>query len=223
MNKHCKLGAANKIAIGCLTALILFGVLGFTVYKLSGQWLRSAGASLAVKLIESGLIQYNFPEEEQQAILAPLNELAEDIKMKQISLSQLEAIGEEFLAGTTVMSMIEMRAFQLRYIEQENLSAEAKNIAYTISERYAKGIATEQIGKTNTQINAIILEPDPDEPGRQRMTESITLNDLAKCLAHMKNAADTANIPDQSYPIDLATHIREAIEKGKQEGNAPTR
>jgi truncated hemoglobin YjbI len=189
--------------------------------KMIPSMLKSGGAALVTKAFESVLDEADLPEDEREAIMAPIRELMDDFKNDQASLEELGAILDNLEEGVT-QDLVIMRGFELFYINQNPaLSAEQKTEARKTVSRYAETIARDKYHfatEHNRSIYAITSTETTDAKGNTCSTvkENLTEEELNQCLSIMKNAADEAGIEDKRFPIDIAAAIEAAIADGRR-------
>ncbi len=197
---------------GCLIVLaiivILVGVVLFWVYL---NW-RSWTANALVQVTTMSVQEFDLPPDQQQAIIAEVELVAQDFKDKKISPQDMVRIMEE-VGESPLFPIAGVIAAQNKYIEPSTLPAEEKAAAVRSLQRFARGVHEKQIPREAIEdVIKPIVTIDVD--GGWEFKESATDEEVRQFAANAKARADAVSIPDEAYEIDIAVELRKAIDKG---------
>ena len=209
------MGKAKAVGIGCLVVILILGIVGYVVYRNAGNWLRSGGASIVVVAMEAILNDTPLPQAEKDSIMKPVEDLAADVKAGDVTFEQLASIGTTIAEGP-IDDLVRMRAFELCYIEDSNVTDDEKAAARLVVGRYAHGIAQGSIETTADEIDEIISVTTTNDSGEEvtSLKDTLTPEEFKKCLAIMEKKADEVGIAQEQYQIDIGSAIQKAIDKG---------
>jgi truncated hemoglobin YjbI len=211
---------AKKLGIGCLILVILSGIGGVVLVKKLPDLIQSGGAALVVKGFEATLKGAGLPEDEQEAIMVPVKELMADFKSNELSMEELGKV-MSVVVDSHVPRMVMMRGFELMYVEDSELSEEAKQGAKKTVSRYLRAMMTDKIsheGEHEEKISDIVTTETTNEKGEtvNELKEDLTKEELDQCLEIMKNKADEAGIEDRMFSIDIASALQDAIAEARK-------
>ena len=213
-------GAGKAIGIGCLVVILILAIGGFIVAKNIKKIGRSVGAAAITKIAETVVDESGLSAEEKASVMKPITDLAGEFKAGEMTMEQLGAIMSKIAEGPLV-SLITVKAIEAKYIQASSLSAADKQDALKLASRYgeacAKGLIT--ANADDQGLNAIIMTETTDSAGDKttKLKDSLSSAELQQCLAIMKTAADSANIPDKMHQVDIGKAISDAIAKAKAE------
>ncbi len=211
------------LGIGCLGMLILAVAAGLVIYFKGGDIVRAGAAKVTEAAVEEMLKELQIPAGEREAAMAPVREFAQQIRAKKVSWEQGGEILKEVAEGP-VSVVVMARTFEVKYLQPSPLSPEEKAAGHVNVSRFAHGISEAKIPREKGQpILDIITEKGSDSRGRNRdkLRDSITGEELARCLKIAKDEADAAGIENKEHPIDLAREIRKAIDRGMNARGGP--
>ena len=211
------MGKGKKVGIGCLGVIVVLIISGVVVVKNIKNIGRSAGAKLATTAVEAIVGKSGLSEAEQTEIMKPIRELANEFKKEEITLDELGSILSK-VANGSLPTLLSMRSFEVLYLEKSSLDAAAKKAASVTVSRYTQGHATAKINDSEG-IQGIVWEKTTDAAGKvtNSLKETLTPEELQKCLAIMQKAADDAGIADKKFEIDIAGALRKSIADSKAE------
>ena len=211
------MGMGKKAGIGCLGVVVVLIIAGVVVVKNFKSIGRSAGAKLATTAVEAVVDQSGLSGTEKAEIMKPVKELAKEFKNEELTLEELGSILSKVAEGS-LPTLLSMRSFEILYLEKSSLDAAAKKAASVTVSRYAQGHVTAKI-KDSDGIQGIIWENTTNAEGEatKSLKEALTPEELQKCLAIMKKAADDAGIADKKFEIDIAGALRKSIANTKAE------
>lgn len=214
---------ANHVLIGCLGIIgiilvILVGLGAYTYFN----W-RSWVGGAATEALNEALAESDISAEQQSAIRAEVEPFIDAFKNGDVTLQELQDVGEELLEGP-VLPMIAVYGLDRGYIASSSLPDSEKQDARLQFRRVARGVADK--GIPYNDLNNILdpLEPDPGErQGSKIDTPNFTItlakpehvdeDELREAVENARSAADAANVPPEDFEIDYAQEIRAAIER----------
>ena len=211
------MGMGKKAGIGCLGVVVVLIIAGVVVVKNFKSIGCSAGAKLATAAVEVVVDQSGLSGAEKAEIMKPVKELAKEFKNEELTVKELGSILSKVAEGS-LPTLLSMRSFEILYLEKSSLDAAAKKAASVTVSRYTQGHVTAKI-KDSDGIQGIIWENTTNAEGEatKSLKEALTPEELQKCLAIMKKAADDAGIADKKFEIDIAGALRKSIADAKGE------
>ena len=208
-------GCVKFGSIGCLIVLIVGVGLGVYAYRKAFE----LGGDALEKGAEAGMTELGLPTDEVEAAMKPVRELAAKVRNRKIRVKQAVAIGAALAQGP-VLATVMMRVFEVKYIDPSDLPAAEKRRAKTSASRFAHGLVAEKIPTSEAEkIQAIVTVTTTNSQGETttNLKPNLTTEELRKCVAIAKKAADEAGIENRLFKIDLAAEVEAAIEKGMQQ------
>ena len=210
-------GGCWKIGgIGCLLLLVVALVGGYFAFKNKDILVRAGTAKVMIVGAEAMFSGFQMSAEDKEAAMAPIHELAAKIKSGEVSMEQGGKILEE-LAQSSLPIVMTLKAFDVAHLQPSELSADEKKTARITMSRFAKGLMDKSIDQsTGKAISDIVTTKTIGTDGKEssELKKTITNQELTNCLQIMKEAADEAGIENKLFPVDIASEIRKAIEKG---------
>ena len=197
---------------GCLIVLaiiiIIVGIVLFWVYL---NW-RSWTANALVQVTTMSVQEFDLPQDQQQAIIAEVELVAQDFKDKKISLQDMAKIMEE-VGESPLFPIAGVIAAERKYIEPSGLPAEEKATAVRSLQRFARGVHEKQIPR---EVIEDVIKPlvTIDAGGGWKFKDNATDEEVRQFVENVKTRADAVSIPDEAYEIDIAVELRKAIDKG---------
>lgn len=211
-SSHGRLGAVKAGCVGCLVivVLVLAGLIGFTVYA-SQHW-REWMADWSERIVEKGIEEFDLPEEQRTLIMAEFRAFAEEFKSGQVSLSDLQKVGEE-LAESPLFPAAGVIVVDAKYITPSDMTEEEKADARRALQRYSRGIYEKSIPSEDLEET---IKPMIKLKGNQwefKEPEEVTRKDLDQFVANARQRADEAGVPDEPFEINIAEEFRKAIDR----------
>jgi hypothetical protein len=200
---------------GAVVCLVLFLMLlggGYYVYKN----FKSIGGAFACNVAESALVGMGLSGEELESAMKPIREVVQKAMDGKVSQKQLEKIMKKLTDGY-LPGVIGTRIFDLRYLTSSELPEEEKNEGRMTLSRFSRGLIEKKIDKTTTdEIMAIISDKTSDDKSNEiiKLKETVTVEELRRCLLKMKEAADMASVESGEFKVNIAAEIRKAIDEG---------
>ena len=211
-HKSGQIQREGNVLVGCLVVLgvvLLAAVIGgVVVYKNWKTWAADFGRDAIVTLVEEADLE----KDQKDAIIARVDELAEDFKAGVIDLEDM---------GNVTMALVESPLLPLgavmlahhRYIEPSELSDEEKAAGQLALQRYARGIYEETIALEDIEdVMSPISDQDLEGNMELRDPDQVTTEDLREFISLVKARADEAQIPDEPFELDIAAEVNKAID-----------
>lgn len=197
---------------GCLIVLaIIVVIVGVGLFWVYMNW-RSWTASAMVEVTKAALVEFDLPQDQQQAIVAEIDRVAQDFKDKKISPQDLIRIMEQ-IAESPLLPIAGVIAAEKQYIEPAAMPQEEKADAVRSLQRLARGVHEKTIPKEAIEdVIKPIVTINPG--GGWKFKQQATLEEVRQFIENAKSRADAANVPDEPYTIDIATELRKAIDRG---------
>ncbi|MBI1375850.1 MAG: hypothetical protein GC159_24335 [Phycisphaera sp.] len=203
----------GNVLAGCLIALgVLFVaiVIGVVVLVMKAKTIISTGVHAAtVEMVN----QSDMTEEDKKAVIAELDQLKDDYQAGKITTEQIGNVMEE-IGKSPLIPLGAMTFTEKHYIEPSGLSAEEKTDAKLQVGRFARGMYTEAIPKEALEeVAAPISEPDPRQPGKTRLKQKATDEEVRQFIANLKQKADDASVSEEPFEINMAVEFKKVLDK----------
>lgn len=208
----------GKVAIGCGIALVIIMCLVFA----GGFWLYKNAKSLVSGVAADGIIQMvetsDLTDDQKSRIVLRVEQVRDDFVAGNITLEQVVEIGEQ-ISESPALYIASVMFVEQVYIVPSGLSDDEKESADRTLQRFARGLY-----EKSYPIDALdeVLAPiqETDAAGNTTFKEKPTDEDLRKLLELAKEKADSADVPDEPFEVDVATEIEDAIDEVLQ-GSGP--
>ena len=221
-------GVLKVLGIGCLVVILIPGIIGLLAwqkYQAVGglDGLIQAGGGKAVEIVVTEvasemLERMKIPEDDRNAILAPIKGLGDKIAKGEIKTDQLEAFAESLAEGP-VLGVTMAEGFAHSYLQNSDLNGEEMSRALLTINRFQQGFVNETIDME--QLSAleeyVLQEVSSDN---YHLKNALSDDDLKSSLALMKKAADQASIPMTTSPIDIAGMLQSTIDAALKAASA---
>ena len=195
--------------------LIIFGVIFLCIAVIAAyaalhwkQWAADI-ANVATREVvkESGL-----PDDQKQVILSEIEQLGNDFKAGKISTEELarmaKAIGE-----SPLIPLAGVQVARQKYIEPSDMSEKEKAAAILAVQRFARGVHEKKISRdTLNDVMKPVADLRPN--GQWRPKENPTRMEIDQFIANAKARADEAMIPNEPFDLNIAEELRKAIHEG---------
>jgi hypothetical protein len=200
-----------KIAIGCGAVLII----ALCLITAGGYWVWNNAKSLVSGVAAEGMIQMvetsDLTDDQKSRIVLRVEQVRDDFVAGVITLEQVTEIGERISESPAIYIASVMFVEQV-YIVPSGLSDDEKEAANRTLQRYARGLYN---GDYPIETLDDVLAPiqKTDASGQQQFKENPTDEDLRDLLDLAKEKADSAGVPDESFEVDVAGEIENAIDE----------
>lgn len=196
---------------GCLIALVIFLVLvviGVIVVVMNWRnWFASAAGAGIEAMIDAS----HMPATEKQESKAHFKQLMDDFRAGNVSMGQLSRVAEE-LEESPVFPVALTMWFEQSYVLPSAMPDEEKAEARLTMDRFARGLYEEKIPfNASDDVLAPMMETTPD--GDEELKQNPTVDDIRAALANMKQRADDAGVPEESFTIDVSDEVKKAIDR----------
>ena len=196
----------------------LLAVVGYFGYKKLKEKVPEIIAGMIETSAEGVFVQIKLPEAERKAAMDTIKDFTRDIRDGKVDFQQGKRIAKA-LGDKALMGAILTRSFETQYVCSAYLGDAEKRSAHVTLTRFVHGVIDDKISKETLDaiLNMMSEEQGNKKNGKNRLKNSISVEELRDILLKMKGAADKAGIENREYKIDIRTIIREAIEKGMRE------
>jgi len=221
-------GGGGCFLKGCLVCLILMVLVGgYCAYR-AKSWARSSAAFLMVHASETGIKSLELDAKEEEEILAPVRELAEQLKAGDVSLVQSGAIAKSVMEGPVVHALI-CKVAEAKYLKTSTLPQEELGAAMTTANRFMQAMIAKKVpDDTVNQIREIIAvrvgETHSVHVGTSgtssssneqwQLKDKLTDDEIRQAVTIMQQAADGAGIGPDKVEIKIGEELRKAIHAG---------
>ena len=199
---------------GCLVVLGVLAILGV----IGGIWLANNWRDLAADVLTPPLVEAiersDMTEEDKIRVIAQVEALAQEFRDKKISLEEMGRVLEK-IAESPVLPLAAVMFVEDQYIRRSGLSEEEKADARLQIGRRARGVFEEKIDEERIRY---VVEPI-SEPGATgddfdiRPPDRVSDDDLRAMIERAREEADAAEIPDETFEVDIPGELERAIEK----------
>jgi hypothetical protein len=209
-------GCLKATGIGCLIVILLMVVGGILAYVNRATIGRTVmGKSIEV-IAERGLTALQFPEDEKDALLAPIRELSADFRAGRVTMDEMEAIVEEIMSER-VLAAVGSRVFESMSETIPGLGEDEREAARFDVSRFAHGIMEGDIPAEQAEelLELVMIPGSGSDTSPPKFRNDLTQEDFARVMEFVAEKADDAGIPNKFFEIDAASEVRAAIERGR--------
>lgn len=209
---------------GCLVALLLLAIgVGYVVMK-APQIMRWTGATAVTMMVEAMLDRgLQLPDEERDAVMAPVERLADRVKAGEIDEEQAVEVLTRLFESNEAAAVV-LHGFESRYVDSELIPESQRETALLTANRFASGILDGRIPRRSlVPLRHIVVERRDGEGGSEeaRLKEELDAEDIQKALAIMDEAVLEHGIDDPYHkrsPDELSAMVDRAIERAIDQG-----
>jgi hypothetical protein len=209
-------GCLKAAGIGCLVVILLMVVGGILTYVNRATIGRTVmGKSIEV-VAEKALADLNFPEDEKNAILAPIKKLSAELRAGSITMDEMQAIGEEIMSER-VLAAVGSRVFESVSATIPDLDATEREAARVDVSRFAHGIMEGDISAEEAEnlLDLLTVPGTGSDNSPPKFRNDLTHEDFMRVMDSVAGKADDVGIPNEFFEIDAAEEVRAAIERGR--------
>ncbi len=201
-----KKGCLVSGGVGCLVVVLLVGISGWLVVRNA----KNIAVWGVEKVIEAGVAQSDLPPAQQQAVIAEIKVLTNKIRTGELDAEQAMVVVQRLMEGPVAAAML-ATGFDLQVLAPAGLPQEDMQAARTASSRLQWGLAEGRIDPNEAMatLNPVLDQTDNGTVFRRDASPET----IAEVVAAMARLADDAGVPEGPQQIDLATVIRNAIQK----------
>ena len=201
----------GKVAIGCGIALVIIMCLVFA----GGYWVYKNFKSMASGLAADGIIQMvessDLTADQKARIVLRVEQVRNDFVAGDITLEQVVEIGEK-ISESPAFYIASVMFVEQVYIVPSGLSDDEKESADRTMQRFARGLY-EQSYPIEALDEVLAPVQETDAAGNQKFKDKPTDEDLRKLLELAKEKADSEDVPDEPFEVDVAKEIEGAIDE----------
>ncbi len=204
------------LSIGCLTVLLLTVGTGWYAYNRFTTAARGFAADGIEYIVDAAATDMKLSDKDKKELQGPIKALSARIRSGEIGLTAAAAIGKE-IVESPVVNVVLIKGFEAKYLDKFKLDDKTRQQSHVILTRYAQAMNEKKVAESDQKpIEAIMFEEKVDKRGQKRrsLRETLSKEEMQKCLLLMRDAADKAKIPDQAFDYDLAKELQNAIDKG---------
>jgi len=172
------------------------------------EWAADYAKLAAQEVIkDSGL-----PDDQRKAILAEIQQLADDYKTGKISTQELSRVAKT-IGQSPLIPLAGVQVARHKYIEPSDMTEKEKADAILALQRVARGVYEKKISKDEVDE---ITKPIADlrRDGHWTLKENPSRMELDQFIANAKAHADAAMIPNEPFDLDIAEELKKAIHGG---------
>lgn len=204
-------GGCTTILIGCLiTSLVLVAVacgLGYYIYLNFGVWAAGMLEDRLVVAVETSQL----PPEQKEGMKEQVSRVAKAYRDGEIDTEQVVRIVEN-LMQSPAFTAIPVEIARSQYIVPSGLSDEEKADGVQQLQRVAHGAFEKLISEDELKdvMDGHIADVQAD--GNLQFRSEVSDDELREFITACKELADSKEIPDQSYEIDFAAELKQAVD-----------
>lgn len=196
------------LGCGCAIGCLLLVAVGIGVW-VALNW-KNWAADLGKKVAADAVAKSTLPAEDKARILKRINQLADDFKAGKVSTEQLGRVMEQ-IAKSPLLPLGLVMAADEKYVKPSGLTDEEKDAGRRTLQRLARGAFEKSIPENDTQeVMKLLTDRQPD--GSEQLKEHLTDDELKAFLEKAKEKADSANVPDEPFEVNIADEIEKAID-----------
>ena len=200
-------------AIGCgsflLIGFIFLGVAGWYVARNA----KTFAADWSVVMTEEALKESGMPEPQREQVIARVRRVAEGFKSGDVTVEDLQKFGEKIAEDKSMVAAGLLYFIETHLLNSSKLDDEQRERAERALQRVARGVVEEKIElKSLESVVDGFLEP-PGSDGNRKVKDNLTPEEVDEIIADATELADSAEVPDEPYEIDVAEHIDTIIDE----------
>jgi hypothetical protein len=194
------------IIVGVFFVLCLAGDI-YVATHWKGWVANAANRGAETILRDSGL-----PEDQRKSIIADIRKLGDDFQAGRITTEQLGKITQAITTGP-LLPLASVQAAKEKYIEHSDMTQKEKADAILSLQRFARGVVEKKISRDEvTDVVKPVSDLMPN--GRWKLKDKPTRMEIDQFIENVKARADSLNIPEEPYDLNIADELKKAIEQG---------
>lgn len=192
------------LGMGCLISLLILFAIGFYI---SQNW-RGWTAGFITQAVEQALKESLLPENEQTQIRVAVKKVITRFEAEELSTEQFTQLIQKFQEGPLFILTL-FRGFEIQHIKSSLLDAAEKADAPLQFDRILRGWVERKIDLKKLEELILILPKDSDG----NVKENLTDEEIRAFLKKVKDIADSFEIPNEPFTINIAEEIDKIIEQ----------
>jgi hypothetical protein len=205
-------GLLKFLGIGCLTFIILGGLASWYVVKN----IKSITAEVAQSIAETLISKTQLSENDKNELMLILDEITEEVKKGEITEAQFSAMLKSF-SESGLLPALALHFFENSYLNEADLSQEEKDEMIKQLSRYRWGLINDKVKyftESNTKIMDIVsVKTDEGSEFKEKLTK----DELLAAVQIMRETADSNEIGDKKYEIEVGKEIRKVLDRAKEQ------
>jgi hypothetical protein len=202
--------------IGCLgvsvvSVLMCAGTVWYA-QKNAGRWVSGMVREVVVRMIDESEI----PAHEKKEVIAQVDRVVKAYQAGQISDKDFERLMQEMQKSPAFLLIIAW-GMEKSYVDPSGLNADEKQAAKRTIERAFRGLCEKKI--TQEQFGGVM--PQPAGPGGQPRQDKPSDDEVRQMLERLKKLVDDAQIPDESFTIDIGDEVKKAVDAALEGTGGP--
>lgn len=205
-------GGCTTAMIGCLVVMLVLSAvacgLGYYAYVNFGVLVANLAESQANTFIDS----WDLPEQQKTGMKEQISRVAESYREGEISAEQVQQVMEK-LTDSPAMSVLPVEMARSQYIAPSGLTDAEKADAQRQLRRVAHGVFEKIISQEELDnlLEGHISETKSD--GTTEVRPRLTDEELKAFIAASRELADSRQIPDEDFQVDLAAELKKAVDE----------
>ena len=208
-----------KVAIGCG---IVSGIL-LILLVIAGVWvsqnLTRLGADIGTAMMTAVVKEADLPEDQEQRIIARINEVGDRFKRGEINSRQVENLLKSFMDGPLLPASTAI-VVKKAYIDKSGLTEEEIAAAEIAVQRFARGAVEQSI--PDSRRDAVLDRISTSRgPNNRQFKQKLTDDELRQFIEDATAAADEAGVPEDVPAINFADEFDKVVDEAIGKPPAP--
>lgn len=199
--------------IGCLTTIVICvllcgGVLlSFWIFK---DRIVNLAIDTSRKAAKEAVEDSEMSDADKVIVNQQIDRVAEAYKSGQLSTEQLSRVLESLVESPLFVVAV-VYGIEQKYIAPSGLTPEEKTAAHRTLERTARGLYEGKI--TQQELDPALQHvATKNEEGDWKLKEHVTDEELRAFLAKCNELADSADIPDEPFTVNIGEEVKKAVD-----------
>lgn len=205
-------GCWRYAAIGCVVLILLGLVGGYFAYRAGRKLVLSAAATKLSGAVEVLTTELALDQTQKDALQKSISRLTERMKKDDLSLRKFRQLLVD-LGNSPLAVYLVLRFLDQHHLAVSGLSEEEKGEGRRTMDRLVRATAEQKITRQQLeQLLQAVPQVDPSTAARQ-IQPALSDGELRSILDAIRQAVDTAQIPDETYTIDVVGEVERLVEK----------
>jgi hypothetical protein len=187
---------------------VLFLILVATGIYVATHW-KGWAADVANAATQQLIKESGLPQDQQNIILAEVDRLGDDFRNGRLSTEQLANVAKA-VAESPLLPLAGVQLARTKYIEPSDMTPQQKDEAILSLQRYARGVYERKIPVDDVED---VIKPiaELQANGKWKLKEKPTRMEIDQFVANAKARADSLQIPNEAFDVNIAEELRKAI------------
>jgi hypothetical protein len=197
--------------VSCLVLFVVLligsGVAGWLLYTKFPGWAAGKGADAIVKEIEKS----ELAEEDKQQVITQVRRIQDAVESGEISWQDAPRVAERIMESPLLtIGMVQL--VYKKYVVSSGLSDQEKATAELTLQRVARGMSEEKITFQQIEQGPLPRIAYQKDEHRWEFKQSVDDETLRKFLDECQQLADTAEIPEEEYRVNIGEEMKQLVD-----------